>query len=141
MGTVLTIASIPAILALVQLAKTFGVTGKWNTLLAVALGVILQLGDAAFLSGASTPAQWYAAFGAGLILGLSAAGLYDAASVASTTTRVTVSPDAHALLAASGVGVPTVPQATASDPEPGPGAATRRAPGEDGADTGTGTEA
>lgn len=89
MGTVMTLASIPAILALVQLAKSLGVTGKWNTLLAVVLGVVLKLGDAAFISGASTPAEWYTAFGAGLLLGLGAAGLYDAASIASSAGTVT----------------------------------------------------
>ena len=86
MDTIVTIASIPAILALVQLAKAFGVAGKWSTLLAVVLGVVLQAGDAAFVSGASTPAEWWAAIGTGLILGLSAAGLYDAARIASPTT-------------------------------------------------------
>ena len=40
MGTVMTLASIPAILALVQLAKSLGVKGKWNTLLAVVLGIV-----------------------------------------------------------------------------------------------------
>lgn len=89
MGTTVTLASIPAILALVQLAKTFGVQGKWSTLLAVLLGIVLQLGDAAFISGATTPADWYQAFGVGLILGLSAAGLYDTAKIASTTVKET----------------------------------------------------
>lgn len=83
METIVTIASIPAILALVQLAKSFGVTGKWSTLLAVVLGVVLQVADYAALGGPNDMAGWYQAVAIGLILGLSAAGLYDAAKTAS----------------------------------------------------------
>lgn len=72
------LATVPAVLALVQLAKSFGVSGRWSMLLAVLLGVVLQLGDAAFIEPtAAGPADWYGAAATGLILGLSAAGLYD----------------------------------------------------------------
>lgn len=81
MDTALTLASVPAILALVQLAKSLGLSGKWSALVAVILGVLLNvatyaLGDYGL----------YQAAASGLILGLSAAGLYDAARIASPTT-------------------------------------------------------
>ena len=77
--TTTTIATIPAILALVNLAKTFGVTGKWSALLAVILGVAIQAAEYGVTSTAQTPAGWYGAIATGLVLGLSAAGLYDVA--------------------------------------------------------------
>ena len=73
------IATVPAILALVNLGKSFGVVGRWATLLAVVLGVGLQLADYAFLTDTQSASGWYGAAAAGLILGLSAAGLYDVA--------------------------------------------------------------
>lgn len=81
---IITIASIPAILALVNLAKNFGVTGKWSSLLAVVLGIALQVADATMGTEpvALTAQGLYPAVGAGLILGLSAAGLYDVAATA-----------------------------------------------------------
>lgn len=123
MDAIVTIASIPAILALVQLAKQFGIQGKWSTLLAVVLGVVLQSGDAAFISGASTPAEWWAAIGTGLVLGLSAAGLYDTARIASA------SPASGVLTVGTikaGPIVTTLP--IASPAEPAIGGSTPRAP-------------
>ena len=70
--TVVTLISIPAILALVNLAKSFGVSGKWAALLAVGLGVALVLGQH------FVDAELWSLITLGLILGLSAAGLYDA---------------------------------------------------------------
>ena len=72
MNTAITLASIPAILALVNLAKLFGIQGRWATLLAVLLAVLLNVGT--YYGGAS---PLYEAIASGLILGLSAAGLYD----------------------------------------------------------------
>ena len=86
------IATVPAILALVNLAKSFGVVGKWSALLAVVLGVGLQLADYAFLTDTQSASGWYGAAAAGLILGLSAAGLYDVAR--------TVSPAAATIITA-----------------------------------------
>lgn len=79
MEAVFTIATVPAILALVQLAKDFGLQGRWATLLAVVLGILLNVA-VVFLGEEA----WFQAAAAGLILGLSAAGLYDIAKVAST---------------------------------------------------------
>jgi hypothetical protein len=75
MEVVTLLATIPAILALVNLGKRFGLTAKWATLAAVLLGVGLNLADYA-LAGTG----WYEYAAQGLILGLSAAGLYDVAS-------------------------------------------------------------
>lgn len=75
--TLNTILSVPAVLAIVQLAKSFGVVGKWALLLAVAVAVALNV--ASYLWSAS---GLYSAIVAGLLLGLAAAGLYDAAKTA-----------------------------------------------------------
>lgn len=69
---IVTIASIPAILALTNLAKSLGLSGKASALLAVVLGVALAVGQYE-LAGYG----WYQAAAQGMILGLSAAGLYD----------------------------------------------------------------
>ena len=69
---IVTIASIPAILALTNLAKALGISGKVSALLAVVLGIALAVGQYE-LAGYG----WYQAAAQGLILGLSAAGLYD----------------------------------------------------------------
>lgn len=75
----MTLATVPAILALVQLAKDLGLPGKAATLLAVALGVVLNVA-VVFLGGES----WFQAAAGGLLLGLSAAGLYDTAKISAT---------------------------------------------------------
>lgn len=83
-STVLTLATIPAILAIVQLGKSMGwIVGKWAALAAVVLGIIFNLADYGFRTDPAllTPAGWYGSVIAGLILGLSAAGLYDASAV------------------------------------------------------------
>ena len=66
------IATVPAILALVNLSKSFGVTGKWAALVAVLLGVGINLAQWAWADAA-----WFTAATSGLLLGLGAAGLYD----------------------------------------------------------------
>lgn len=68
----MTIASVPAILALVNLFKSFGVIGKWAMLLAVIFGGALFYAQFAFgESGA------FKAIAEGILIGLAAAGLYD----------------------------------------------------------------
>lgn len=69
---IITIASIPAILALTNLAKSLGLSGKISALLAVILGIALAVAQYE-LAGYG----WYQAAAQGMILGLSAAGLYD----------------------------------------------------------------
>lgn len=78
-GGAVVLASIPAILALVNLAKQFGVSGKWSAVLAAVLGVIFAEADYLFgVAGVVVSAPGvYSAGAAGLVLGLSASGLYD----------------------------------------------------------------
>lgn len=74
--------SVPAIVAIVTLAKAFGVTGKWALLAAVVVGVALNV--AAYYLGTS---GGYQAAVQGLLVGLAAAGLYDTAKVAGVTLK------------------------------------------------------
>ena len=69
MDAIVTIASVPAIVAVTNLLKTLGMTGRWATLAAVCLGLMLTA-----LSRVLDPATW-GMISDGLILGLSAAGL------------------------------------------------------------------
>ena len=72
MDTIVLLASVPAIVAVVNLAKRLGLSGELSLVLAVVLGVAFAVGD--HLWGAT---GWYEAASSGLILGLGAAGLYD----------------------------------------------------------------
>jgi len=78
MDTLSTILSVPAVVAIVTLCKSFGVTGKWSLLAALVVAVLLNV--ATYLWSTS---GLYAAVVAGILLGLSAAGLYDVAKAAS----------------------------------------------------------
>ena len=80
--TVTALATAPAVLALVQLAKDAGLPTKAAAPLAVVLGVLLAVADHT-LAGTGL----YSAVSSGLILGLAAAGLYDAARVARPSGR------------------------------------------------------
>lgn len=75
METLTMLATAPAIIALVNLAKSLGLSGKLALVLAVVLGVALSVADYA-LAGSGA----YAAASSGLLLGLAAAGLYDITS-------------------------------------------------------------
>ena len=72
-----TLATAPAVLALVTLAKDLGLPAPLAAPLAVVLGMVLAAADHA-LAGTGV----YAAVADGLLLGLGAAGLYDAARLA-----------------------------------------------------------
>lgn len=74
MDTVTTLATIPAILALVNLAKRVGLPANAALVLAVALGVALNTADYLWADN-----LLYQAIADGLIRGLGAAGLYDVA--------------------------------------------------------------
>ena len=69
--TAVTLLTAPAILALVNLVKSLGLSGKWSALVAVTLGV-----GVACLQ-AYAPAEAVQTISQGLIVGLGAAGLYD----------------------------------------------------------------
>lgn len=84
--TIALLATLPAIIALVNGLKTFGLTGKWSLLAAVVLGGSLSVTDLMF---GSNPI--YAAGVNGVLLGLAAAGVYDLAGPsAKTTTNIVV---------------------------------------------------
>lgn len=72
MQTVTLLATIPAILAIVNLLKKQGLGANNAMLAAVVLGVALSVADFYFAANAA-----YAAASQGLLLGLAAAGLYD----------------------------------------------------------------
>lgn len=72
MDIALTLASVPAVLAVVNLLKSVGLSGKWSALAAVLIAVGISLSVALFGENAV-----FQACASGLILGLSAAGLYD----------------------------------------------------------------
>ena len=72
LDVVTTIATVPAVVALVNLLKRLGLPARAAMLLAVILGVILSLADFAWAGEG-----WYQSVVDGLILGLAAAGLYD----------------------------------------------------------------
>lgn len=72
MEAITTIASVPAILALVNLAKDLGLPSKLSPLVAVVVGVGLLIANTYLADSAG-----YQAAIQGLILGLGAAGLYD----------------------------------------------------------------
>lgn len=86
--TIVSLASIPAVLALVNLGKSLGVKGKWAALLAVLLGVGLAIAQYA-LGGFG----WYQAAVQGIILGLSAAGLYDMKTANGQVKSENIAPD------------------------------------------------
>ncbi len=77
MDAVNVILTAPAIVAIVQLIKAFGVAGKWAMLAAVVVAVALF--EAVFFLGSSGAFQ---AAMQGLLVGLSAAGIYDVAKLA-----------------------------------------------------------
>ena len=89
--TIVTLATVPAILALVNLAKGLGLSGKWSSLVAFVLGIVISFGDYFFTAATHTSAGAYGAVVAGAILGLSASGLYDVASQFNTVQEVHVS--------------------------------------------------
>lgn len=83
--TAITLATAPAVLALVTLAKDLGLPKRLAAPAAVVLGVVLAAADHALGSSGT-----YAAVADGLLLGLGAAGLYDAARLAGGHEPATV---------------------------------------------------
>lgn len=69
--TAVTLLTAPAILALVNLVKSLGLSGKWSALVAVVLGVAIACLQV------YAPAEVVQTISQGLICGLGAAGLYD----------------------------------------------------------------
>lgn len=90
MNTITTLATLPAVLALVNLAKAFGITGKWSALTAVMLGIILATVQAYLPPGILTTLTQ------GLTLGLGAAGLYDLTPATAASEKPAGSRGKHA---------------------------------------------
>lgn len=82
-----TIATVPAVIALVTLLKKLGLPSKFGALAAVLLGVAVVLLDT-LSSGRLV--NWYELAATGIILGLSASGLYDGAKVIGAKSSSTV---------------------------------------------------
>lgn len=78
--TVIFVLSVPAILAIVNLLKGVGLSGKWSALAAVLIAIALNVANFYLASVGA-----YQAAMQGMILGLSAAGLYDATAKAPVT--------------------------------------------------------
>ena len=78
--TIALLATPAAIIAMVNLAKRAGLSGPMAAVVAVILGVALGVADWAFAA-----ADWYQAAARGLLLGLSAAGVYDLARTVAPT--------------------------------------------------------
>lgn len=83
MEPVTAIATVPAVLALVTLAKDLGMPSRLAPVLALVLGVALTLLHTLGLGEGITTHNVYGLITSGLILGLSASGLYDGAKLIS----------------------------------------------------------
>ena len=88
MPVVTSIATVAVVLALVNVAKEFGVKGKWATLLAVFFGIILSVLEYVFTTDLVTMQGLYQAFAVGLLIGLTAAGVYDVSKNMGGSTQV-----------------------------------------------------
>ena len=88
MPVVTSIATVAVVLALVNVAKEFGVKGKWATLLAVFFGIILSVLEYVFTADVVTMQGLYQAFAVGLLIGLTAAGVYDVSKAMGGSTQV-----------------------------------------------------
>ncbi|AXH48597.1 holin [Microbacterium phage Sansa] len=88
METVATLATVPAVIALVTLFKDLGLPSKLSPLVAVVLGVALSVLSALALGPIG---NLYETISLGVILGLSAAGLYDGARAIGNKTPDTSS--------------------------------------------------
>lgn len=90
MDAVVTLATVPAVVALVNVYKQFGVTGKWATLSALITGIAVTAG------AMYAPDAAWQVLSEGAVLGLGAAGLYDVTKPTpppETATRVYPSTD------------------------------------------------
>ena len=87
MDAITTLATVPAVIALVNLLKdTFNINGKYSAIIAVIIGVGLNIANYAL-----GDAGWYQAAAQGLILGLGASGLYDITNTASAPSDEVIS--------------------------------------------------
>ncbi len=87
------VAIVPAILGLTQVAKQLGIPGKFAPLIAVSLGLLAGLAQAA--GGAPIPGAnpWISGAITGIALGLAASGLYSGAVVLTPSKPVETAPE------------------------------------------------
>lgn len=91
MDIITTLATVPAVIALVTLAKDLGLRSTYASILAVLLGVALAIFDLFALSTTVVTTQTILqTIGTGVILGLSAAGLYDGAKAVGGNKPATI---------------------------------------------------
>ena len=81
MEPMITIATVPAVLALVTLVKDLGMPSRLAPVLALALGVVLTLLHTLSTGDSITTHTIWGLITSGLILGLSASGVYDGAKL------------------------------------------------------------
>ena len=87
MDAITTLATVPAVIALVNLIKnTFNINGRYSAIIAVILGIGLNIA-----SYALGDMGWYQAAAQGLILGLGGSGLYDITNTASAPSDEVIS--------------------------------------------------
>lgn len=87
MDAITTLATVPAVIALVNLIKnTFNINGRYSAIIAVILGIGLNMA-----SYALGDMGWYQAACQGLVLGLGASGLYDITNTASAPSDEVIS--------------------------------------------------
>lgn len=91
----ITLASIPAIIALVTLAKDLGLPSKLSPLLAVVLGILAAVADAYVNGGILDGPSFAQVVMTGILLGLGAAGLYDGAKAVGARKPVVMVQDAE----------------------------------------------
>lgn len=78
----------PVVIAIVQVLGSFGVEGRWQLLASVVTGLIL--GVSALIAQLGVPADfagWFSFLVVGLVTGLTASGVYDAAKNAALKAR------------------------------------------------------
>lgn len=85
-STLVVLATVPAVLGLVTIAKDLGLPAKYSPLMAIGVGIVLSVFDVVSRGGtfAHDAPQ---AVATGLILGLSASGLYDGARAIGTKSQ------------------------------------------------------
>lgn len=124
--------TVPAIVALTNLAKRTGLPSRWAPLVSVLVGVAVACGDAY-----STGSGYLDAVARGIILGLTASGLYDLmpgdpkASTVNVYGKDAVRTGRHSAATGTPTSEPSPasepetesPQAAAPEPKPDPGAA------------------
>jgi len=90
MELITTLATIPAVIALVTLAKDLGLPPRFSPLFAVVLGVVLVLFDGVATATLYDVQTVFQLIATGILLGLGAAGLYDGARAIGNKNPTTV---------------------------------------------------